>query len=74
MSQIIAATFENGVLKPHEELHLTPGSTVRVTVDRLEDVQVPAQEACAKLDILCAEVPIDSGGIRLTRDQLHERR
>lgn len=74
MSQIIAATFEDGVLKPHEDLRLAPGTTVRVIVDRLEDIQTPAQEACAELDILCEELPIDSGGIRLTRDQLHERR
>ncbi len=73
MSQIVAATFENGVFKPHDDLRLAPGTTVRLIVDRLEDIQAPAQQACAELDSLCGELPIDSGGIRLTRDQLHER-
>ena len=73
MSQIVAATFENGVFKPHEELRLAPGTTVRLIVDRMDDIQQPTQPACAELDRLCDELPIDSGGIRLTRDQLHER-
>ena len=73
MSQIVAATFENGVFRPHEHLPLAPGTTVRLIVDRLDDLQTPAQQACAELDSLCGELPIDSGGIRLTRDQLHER-
>ena len=73
MSQIVAATFENGVFKPHDDLRLAPGTTVRLIVDRLEDIQAPAPQACAELDSLCGELPIDSGGIRLTRDQLHER-
>ncbi len=73
MSQIIAATFENGVFRPHEDLRLAPGTTVRLIVDRLDDIQAPARQAYAELDALCAQLPIDSGGIRLTRDQLHER-
>jgi predicted DNA-binding antitoxin AbrB/MazE fold protein len=73
MSQIVAATFENSVFKPHEEVAIAPGTRVRLIVDRLEDLQTPAQQACAELDDLCAELSIDSGGMRLTRDQLHER-
>jgi len=74
MSQIVAATFENGVFRPHEQLPIPPGSMVRLTVDRLDDIQVPAQWACDELDNLCAEFPITSGSPPLTRDQLHERR
>ncbi len=73
MSQIVAAKFEDGVFKPEEELCLAPGTTVRLTVDRMDDIQKPTERACAELDSLCDELPIDSGGIRLTRDQLHER-
>lgn len=73
MSRIVTATFENGVLRPHEELGLAPGTTVRLTVDRMDDVQPRAQRACDELVNLCAELPIQSDGFRLTRDQLHER-
>ncbi len=73
MSQIVAATFENGVFRPHEELRLAPGTTVRLIVDRLDDIEAPAQRACDELDELCGEWPIQSSGTPLTRDQLHER-
>ena len=73
MSQIIAATFENGVFRPHEELRLAPGTAVRLIVDRLDDIETPAQRACDELDKLCGELPIQSSRSRLTRDQLHER-
>jgi predicted DNA-binding antitoxin AbrB/MazE fold protein len=73
MSQIITATFENGVLKPDQPLSLPPGTRVRVVVESLE-AQAERQRAWEELERLCEEFPIDTGGERLTRDQLHERR
>ena len=74
MSQIVEATFQDGVFKPHEELPLAPGTTVRLIVDRLDEIQSPTEGGCDELDELCAELPIESRSPRLTRDQLHERR
>ena len=74
MSQIITATFEDGVLKPERELGLAPGTKVRLILDPLADVQTQAQEACDALDQVCDEFPIDSDEPRMTRDQLYERR
>lgn len=41
---------------------------------RRAEVQAQTQEACADLDRLCEEVPIESVRPHLTRDELHERR
>jgi len=74
MSQVIFATVENGLLKPDREMGLSPGTKVRLTVEPCDDFAVQAERACAALDELCDEFPIDSHGDRLTRDQLHDRR
>jgi predicted DNA-binding antitoxin AbrB/MazE fold protein len=73
MGQLIIARFENGVLIPEQALNLSPGARVRVIVEPL-DAAAQRQKAWEELERLCEEFPIDSGGERLTRDQLHERR
>jgi predicted DNA-binding antitoxin AbrB/MazE fold protein len=74
MSQVITATFVDGVLKPEEELALASGTKVRLVLETWADVRAQGQAACTELDRLCDKFPIDSHGRRLTRDQLHERR
>ena len=74
MSQVITATFVDGVLKPEEELALATGTRVRLILDVWTEILAQGPIVCAELDRLCDEIPIDSGGRRLTRDQLHERR
>jgi predicted DNA-binding antitoxin AbrB/MazE fold protein len=74
MSQVITATFVDGMLKPAEELGLAAGTTVRLVLELPDSTREQRQAACAELDRLCDEFPIESHGLRLTRDQLHERR
>jgi predicted DNA-binding antitoxin AbrB/MazE fold protein len=76
MTQVITATFEDGVLKPNERLNLQPHSRVRVAVELLEDETEVAlrQRAWETIERLWRECAIDSQGERLTREQLHERR
>jgi predicted DNA-binding antitoxin AbrB/MazE fold protein len=74
MTQLITATFVDGMLKPDEELGLATGTKVRLILDLADDVREQRQAACAELDRLCDDFPIESRGQRLTRDQLHERR
>ena len=74
MSQVITATFVDGVLKPEEELVLPLGAKVRLILNLQDDDSAQRQTACAELDRLCDEFPIEHHGHRLTRDQLHERR
>ena len=73
MSQIITAIFENGVLKPEQPLALPSGERVQIIVvpDRSREER---EQAWRKLEQLHKEFPINSGGDRMTRDQLHERR
>jgi predicted DNA-binding antitoxin AbrB/MazE fold protein len=74
MSQVIHATVENGVLRPDQEIGLSSGTKVRLTVELCGDAPIQSQQACDELDRLCGASPVDSSGVRLTRDQLHERR
>jgi predicted DNA-binding antitoxin AbrB/MazE fold protein len=72
MSRFITATFEDGVLKPQENLDLAAGTKVRLIVTPCNSNHTNDEDALAELDRLCDEEPIHSGGARLTRDQFHE--
>lgn len=74
MAQFFLATFEDGVLKPHEPLPIPPHTQVRVTVEVLEQSTQKSREAWESIERLCRDFPIDSEGNRMTREQLHERR
>jgi len=75
MVQVITATFEDGVLKPNEPLHLHPHCQVRVAVELLDaDEQLRRQQAWETVGQLWRQSTINSQGERLTRQQLHERR
>jgi predicted DNA-binding antitoxin AbrB/MazE fold protein len=74
MSQFTTAVFEDGVLKPDGDLDLAPGTKVQIVVTPVTEADTDPADPLDELDRLCAEHPVDSGGLRLTRDQLHERR
>jgi predicted DNA-binding antitoxin AbrB/MazE fold protein len=76
MDQSFLATFEDGVLKPHDPLGLPPHSQVRVTVELVTEVAGEQQrvDAWNSVERLWNTSTLDSGGDRLTREQLHERR
>ena len=74
MTKVITATYDGEVLRPEEKLELAPGARVRLTVSNWSETTQQRKEALEEFNRLCDEVRIDSGGDRLTRDQLHERR
>jgi predicted DNA-binding antitoxin AbrB/MazE fold protein len=74
MSQIVTAIFENGLLKPDVQLHLSPGARVRLTVEPIEAVPASNDRAWEELEELWEAALGDSNGKRFTRDQLHDRR
>lgn len=76
MNQIIAATFQAGVFKPDEQPALPENTRVRLAVEAINEDsdQARRQQGWADLQQLWQESKFDSGGDRLNRDQLHERR
>ena len=70
-------TVIEGQLQLNEPLMLPDGSRVAVTVEAVASVSADPREAFAKglsaWKKLIQEHPVHSGGVRFTRDELHER-
>lgn len=75
MVQVLAATFKNGVFKPDQQPALSESARVRLVVESIDaDESARADESWAAIQGLWNSPKLDSGGNRLTRDQLNERR
>ncbi len=75
MVQILAATFEDGVFKPDQRPALSDNARVRLVVEALDaNGSNQADDSWRMLQQLWTTSGFDSGGDRLNRDQLHERR
>jgi predicted DNA-binding antitoxin AbrB/MazE fold protein len=74
LSQIITATYEEGVLKPDQTLELAPHTRVRLTVDPIEAPNEDREQAWVGLQELWDTTTVRSTDPMLSRDQLHERR
>jgi predicted DNA-binding antitoxin AbrB/MazE fold protein len=71
MSEILTAVYEGGAFVPEQAPHCRPGERVRLVVAPLTD---GSRESADEFDELVDALAIDSGGSRMTRDELHERR
>jgi predicted DNA-binding antitoxin AbrB/MazE fold protein len=75
MVQILAATFKNGVFKPDEQPALSESTRVRLVVETIDgDESGRRDDSWAALQHLWKDSKLNSGGDRLSREQLHERR
>jgi len=73
--QVISATFEDGVLKPDQQLNLPPHTRVRLVIEPLqEDTARLRQRAWETIEQLWQQSALNSQGERLDREQLQERR
>jgi predicted DNA-binding antitoxin AbrB/MazE fold protein len=73
MSNVIDAIYVNGAFVPEVNCGLPSGSKVRLRIEKIDSGVGDALAAIDEFDALCDEAPIDSGGTRLTRDELHDR-
>lgn len=75
MTTHIDATFTDGVLKPDQPLSLPDQTRVRLTIEPIEPWSPErARTAWEAIQARLKQRPIDGGGVRYTRDELHERR
>ncbi len=75
MVHVHAATYKDGVFKPDRQPDLCDSARVRLVVETLDSLEAARAEASwATLERLWKSSNFNSGGNRLTRDQLHERR
>ncbi len=75
MTTQVTATVVDGMLKPDEALSLADHTRVKLTIEPMEEWS--PQGARAAWQAILARLndrPIHGGGLRFTRDQLHERR
>lgn len=71
----VSATWTGGAFKPDEAVPLPEQTRVRLTVEALDEWSPDrAKAAWEALQNRLREHPIHGGGVRFTRDQLHERR
>jgi len=71
MSEILTAIYQNGAFVPEQATAVAAGARVRLVVEPLGEKPAPSID---ELDSILDELSIDSGGSRLTRDELHDRR
>jgi len=75
MTTQVTATVVGGMLKPDQVLPLAEQSRVRLTIEPIDDWSPEkARAAWESLQARLKDHPINSGGQRYTRDELHERR
>ena len=75
MTTQVTATVVNGMLKPDHALALADQTRVRLTIEPIEEWSPErARAAWQAIQARLKERPIHGGGLRLKRDQLHERR
>lgn len=73
MSQIIHATFADGIFRPDEDPHLPANTRVRLTVNCLEPTANDRISALRELEELWDFEEIQPGPPPLSLDQLHDR-
>jgi hypothetical protein len=66
-------TIVGGALQLDERIDLPDNSRVRVAVEPLGDSRTRFQAGLQAWWRLCRQCPVNSGGRRYTRDELHER-
>jgi len=66
-------TIVSGVLQLDGRIDLPDKSRVRVAVEPLEEWRTRFQTGLKAWKQLCQDRPVNSGGRRYTRDELHER-
>jgi len=75
MTTQVEATFSNGVLRPDQPLPFADQARVRLTIEPVEEwSRAKALAALESIQARLQERPIHGGGVRYTRDELHERR
>jgi hypothetical protein len=75
MTTQVTATFVGGIPKPDQALPLAEQSRVRLTIEPIDDWSPEkARAAWESLQARLKERPFNGGGVRYTRDELHERR
>jgi predicted DNA-binding antitoxin AbrB/MazE fold protein len=70
VTQIITATFENGVFKPDAKLDLAAGAKVQLVVTPIDEAKLIGEHSEESRRAGCATAPAEP---RLTREQLHDR-
>ena len=74
MKVLMNATVLDGGLELDEPVGFPDHYRVQVSVEPLPAAEQDWQAAFQAFQELCAERPIDSGGARFSREELHERR
>ena len=73
MTQTIEAIYEDGVLKPTDELHLRNNQRVRLIVETVDEADSDREAAVARMKAGIAGMRFFSEGPLPSREELHDR-
>ncbi len=73
MTQIITATYENGVFKPDSKLDLAAGAKVQLVVTPCNESKRVDDESVGEADRHCDDQPTSAKLPRMTREELNYR-
>jgi hypothetical protein len=74
MIETTTGTVINGMIQLDKPLSLPDQTPVAVTVESIGGVHADSVQAWQSIQKRLQERPINSGGLKFTRDELHERR
>jgi hypothetical protein len=74
MTTHVSATLIDGVFKPDDPVPLADQTRVRLTVEPIAERSATGALAWQALKARLKQRPVNSAGLRYTRDELHERR
>lgn len=73
METQVTGTLVDGVVRLDEQVDIPNNSRVRVALQTIDEAKTLYNEGLNEWLQTCKDHPISSGGLRYTRDQLHER-
>jgi hypothetical protein len=73
METQVMGTLIDGVVRLDEQVDIPNNSRVRVGLQTLDEAKNRYNEGLENWIQLCKDHPINSGGLKYTREELHER-
>lgn len=73
MKAVTTGTVNDRIVQLDESVELPANCRVNVSIEPIQQDSRPSEDALQRIFDRADEIQFDSGGLRFTRDELHER-